>query len=94
MTRVENVRRSFDKKAQVALDQARARRIMAEAAEDLASAKSSRSPQDAALYVLAMHSLTRKVEEKPANKLRLKAKPAEQSLADRVFGPSKIEGVG
>lgn len=85
--RVETVRRRFDKRAQVSLDHAKARRIIDEAKADLEAAKASRTPQDAELYVMAIRSLTRKPEEtSKARKVVVQSKPnVMQAEIERVF---------
>lgn len=83
--RVEISRNRFDKRAQVSLDQAKARRIIAEARADLEAAKASRSPQDAELYVLAIRSLV-KVEQPKPKIVSSNCRDERQAEIARVFG--------
>lgn len=85
MTRVEVARNRFDKRAQTALDQAKARRIIAEARADLEAAKASRSPQEAELYVLAVRSLV-KVDQPKLKAPSTNWRDGQQAEIARVFG--------
>jgi hypothetical protein len=82
--RVEVSRRKFDKKAQTALDHQKARRIIAEAKKHLASIRLVEGDDYAALYELAMHSLTRREHAQPQQ--RPAAKTGRQQEIERVFG--------
>lgn len=83
--RVEVARNRFDKRAQTALDQAKARRIVAEARADLEAARAARSPQDAELYLLAVRSLV-KVDQPKARALQPNWRDEHQAEIARVFG--------